>query len=518
MNALAADQAGRFAEEVFSRPELHQGAGDGRKARVRIGLYTGRSNPAEGGAADDSAVKEMRATGDTYFHITDHEAMQEEPPDILLTNYKMLDYLLLRPKDQRIWRFNDPGRLRFLVLDELHTYDGAQGADVACLVRRIKARLDVAEGGLCCIGTSATIAGGQEEETMDPLERLSEFASILFQEPFKPGMIVNEEGNRLDVAEMVVPAKDRDSLDVLPSVTHCLPRDDETAEVFAQRIAALWGAPAFPLAAADRWRSAEVHKPSEEKFWGLALGEWLRKQEFFKALLDLTRTPVLTWDQLVSGVADRFYTLREVKDPVSRGQVVEAYFALVAQALDLRSKRALPMVPTHVQVWVRELRRLGRYVENLPKFGWIDEKRPGSPILPVAHCSECGESVWVALTDPDADSQIRAKGVNGFRLIDDATKIYQGWGFERSSQSPNIVVISPWQADDDGPTDANQFQLPSSQWFLSPESLVVREGPGDCPLSGSRTFQVKLNRDTHQQENGRVVAGCDARIAKHAAA
>jgi DEAD/DEAH box helicase domain-containing protein len=201
MNALAADQARRFTEEIFSRPELHRGVGNGRKARVRIGLYIGRRGSGEGDGPDPGAVKEMRveakADGDDFFHITDRDAMQEDPPDILLTNYKMLDYLLLRPKDQRIWRFNDPGRLRFLVLDELHTYDGAQGADVACLVRRIKARLDVREGGLCCVGTSATIASGREEEDMDPLQRLADFASVLFQERFRPAMIVMRRATSL---------------------------------------------------------------------------------------------------------------------------------------------------------------------------------------------------------------------------------------------------------------------------------------------------------------------------------
>jgi len=50
----------------------------------------------------------------------------DNPPDILLTNYKMLDFLLMRPQDQPLWRLNDRGVLRYLVLDELHTYDGAQ--------------------------------------------------------------------------------------------------------------------------------------------------------------------------------------------------------------------------------------------------------------------------------------------------------------------------------------------------------------------------------------------------------
>jgi DEAD/DEAH box helicase domain-containing protein len=513
MNALAADQAGRFAAEVFARPELHYGTGNGRKARVRIGLYAGRSGPDENGAPSAGTVKEMRVDGEARFHITDHEAMQENPPDILLTNYKMLDYLLLRPKDQRIWRFNDTGRLQFLVLDELHTYDGAQGADVACLVRRIKSRLDVPEGGLCCIGTSATIAGGRDEEDLDPLQRLAHFASILFQELFTPSMIVNEDGNRLDIAAMVVP--DREVPEVMPSARDCMPRDDETAAAFAHRVAPLWGAPAFPLAECNPWLQRNIDAPTPDKYWGLAVGDWLRHQELFKALLDLTASPALSWDQLIDGLADRFFSLREVGDREARSRVVAAFFALVAQARDLRSKRALPKVPTHVQVWVRELRRLGRYVQETPKFGWIDEKRAGSTILPVAHCSECGEAVWVSLCDPDADNQIRATGVNGFRLIDDAARIYQGWGFE-GAQSPNLVVVSTWCMDDEGPPTPDQLSLPSSHWYFAPDSLVVREGPGNCPLTDTKTFRVKINRDSTRQHNGRLVGQvrcphCDTR-------
>jgi hypothetical protein len=158
--------------------------------------------------------------------------------------------------------------LRFLVLDELHTYDGAQGADVACLVRRIKARLDVPEGGLCCVGTSATVAGGREEEEMDPLQRLAEFAGILFQESFTPAMIINEDNNRLDIAAMVVP--EPEAPEAFPSASDCMPRDDETAAAFAQRVAPLWGAPEFPLMAGNPWLDCKIQRPAPEKYWGLA--------------------------------------------------------------------------------------------------------------------------------------------------------------------------------------------------------------------------------------------------------
>jgi superfamily II DNA/RNA helicase len=82
-------------------------------------------------------------------------------PDILLTNYVMLEYLLTRPRERRELIGAARG-LRFLVLDELHTYRGRQGADVAMLVRRL--RDACASPDLQCVGTSATMATGETLE------------------------------------------------------------------------------------------------------------------------------------------------------------------------------------------------------------------------------------------------------------------------------------------------------------------------------------------------------------------
>ena len=68
--------------------------------------------------------------------ITDRAIIRDEAPDILLTNYKMLDQLLLRYEDRRLWQ-QSALSLQYLVLDEFHTYDGAQGTDVAMLLRRL---------------------------------------------------------------------------------------------------------------------------------------------------------------------------------------------------------------------------------------------------------------------------------------------------------------------------------------------------------------------------------------------
>ena len=505
MNALAADQAGRFAEEIFQTPALCWGTGPTRKARIRVGLYTGRFDPANPNRVSEGAVSEMKieldgAAEKAYRPMTDQQAMQDDPPDILLTNYKMLDFLLMRPKDKTIWRFNQKGTLRYLVLDELHTYDGAQGADVACLIRRLKERLEVARGELCCIGTSATIAAGDDETTQDPLARLADFAGRLFEEPLQPECVIGED--RLTVEEIVrAPLAD---FTPLPDPADCRAREGETAAEFARRIAPRFGAPAFPP---DDGTLLVPGRPppgddAPDVRWALALGQWLKSQPLFAAVLEATRDGVLAWPDLVERVAVAEPALRAVADADARSEMLSAFFALVAQARELRSDKAYPLTPTQVQMWIRELRRLGRGVSPDPVFGWLDEKRPDQRILPVAHCTECGESVWVALVDPDSENPIQARGVQGFQLIADAARIYQGWGFERP-MSRWMVALSPWHLDEQ--TEPAQGSLEIAHWYLAPDSLVVRAGPGPCPLTGSATFRVKMSRDTRANAAGQPV-------------
>ena len=174
MNALAGDQARRLAKVIWNEPRL--------KGRVTAGLYVG-------GEGDDDKVM-----GADHV-ITDREVLRKHPPDILLTNYKMLDFLMLRPEDGKLWKDTGPESVRYIVLDELHTYDGAQGSDVACLLRRLRAKLNLKPGSYCCVGTSATLAGDEATATGE----LIEFASKLFGVRFPRDSVITED--RLDMGE-----------------------------------------------------------------------------------------------------------------------------------------------------------------------------------------------------------------------------------------------------------------------------------------------------------------------------
>jgi ATP-dependent helicase YprA (DUF1998 family)/very-short-patch-repair endonuclease len=115
----------------------------------------------------------------------------ENPPDILLTNYVMLELILTRVKDKNL--INAAKNLKFLVLDELHTYRGRQGADVAMLIRRLRNYC----GGqnLQCVGTSATLAGTgtyNQQRT-----EVSAVASLLFGSRVDPEQVIMETLKRV---------------------------------------------------------------------------------------------------------------------------------------------------------------------------------------------------------------------------------------------------------------------------------------------------------------------------------
>ena len=133
----------------------------------------------------------------TFERYTGQESAEDRariianPPDILLTNYVMLELVLTRPRDRGL--IEAARGLWFLVLDELHTYRGRQGADVALLVRRL--RDTCAATDVQCIGTSATMT--TEGDASDQRQAVADVASTLFGVPVQPGHVIGETLERI---------------------------------------------------------------------------------------------------------------------------------------------------------------------------------------------------------------------------------------------------------------------------------------------------------------------------------
>lgn len=114
------------------------------------------------------------------------QRMRENPPHVLLTNYMMLELLLTRTPERTI-RDSIYAHLQYFVFDELHTYRGRQGGDVAMLIRRIQAQCS---RKLVCVGTSATMASGSDPAKQR--QQIAEVASVLFGRPFLASQVVSE--------------------------------------------------------------------------------------------------------------------------------------------------------------------------------------------------------------------------------------------------------------------------------------------------------------------------------------
>lgn len=118
------------------------------------------------------------------------------PPDILLTNFMMLEYLLTRFDDNDRQVVSHCEGLEFLVLDELHTYRGRQGADVALLVRRLRERLRAEK--LVCIGTSATMSSDGDGDAV------ADVASKLFGTRIETSDVIGETLERVTSEEKII--------------------------------------------------------------------------------------------------------------------------------------------------------------------------------------------------------------------------------------------------------------------------------------------------------------------------
>jgi len=129
-----------------------------------------------------------RYTGETPEE--EREKIRRNPPHILLTNYVMAELLLNRPEDRELIRPRPEIPVLFLVFDELHTYRGRQGADVALLVRRLKARMQRAQ--VVHIGTSATLLAHPGATPEERRQVIADFASRFFGHPIGPEEVVEE--------------------------------------------------------------------------------------------------------------------------------------------------------------------------------------------------------------------------------------------------------------------------------------------------------------------------------------
>ena len=205
MNALANDQLYYRIAPLFGRYLKDHG--------ITFGRYTGQVKAKTKRNEEENRLfnnpKLMRALGDpdqipSNWRLT-REEMLNDPPKVLITNYAMLEHLLLLPRNARLFSAN---ALHTIVLDEIHTYSGAQATEVAFLLRKLKTRLGI-EAPLKVFGTSASLAEGKDDAEKLKIEQaLKDFAHSLFAEEVQEVV----RGKRIVHERLQQPIKDEFSL------------------------------------------------------------------------------------------------------------------------------------------------------------------------------------------------------------------------------------------------------------------------------------------------------------------
>jgi len=380
MNALANDQAQRLARIITGHPAL---------GSITAALYTGQDGPPRASVTDDGL-------------ITDRAIIRDSAPDILLTNYKMLDQLLLRADDQRLWRASATS-LQYLVLDEFHTYDGAQGTDVAMLLRRLGLTLksywsdndptltdaDRSRplGRVTPVATSATLG-----DKGDPKAMLG-FAETVFGVPFDDDAVITETRLTLaewvdDAAEHVAAAKIRvaapSAIDVSAAnaAIRALGPDPVGVDLTAAVLSHLYsGSLPADLAISDTFDLIRAHP---------LVGALAEHAADAVALADLPR--------MVLG-ADAIVALAATGADAAWQRFLSSVVAAVGH---VRAVIGRTMLAVEAHLWVRELTRIDRAADSSADFRWGDDGPPiggpdsieQRPSFPAIFCRECGRSGW----------------------------------------------------------------------------------------------------------------------------
>lgn len=171
MNALVNDQIRRI-REIISTAQI--------KTNITFGRFTGETEEKFEDA--QKVYNETEALELLPNELISREQMRRTPPNILITNYAMLEYMLLRPGDNIIFSDKNAKKWKFIVFDEAHSYTGATGIEVATLMKRVKAMLR--RNDINYILTSATLG----DENSD--KEIINFAESLCDSSFSADNIV----------------------------------------------------------------------------------------------------------------------------------------------------------------------------------------------------------------------------------------------------------------------------------------------------------------------------------------
>jgi len=469
-------------DDIYSKPR--QGGQDGVRAIVLYpmnALVNDQVERLHGWLAGQSKCRLLHFTGETPeddvaadkigyprhddgSRIRTRSAGRQNPPDVLVTNYSMLEYMLIRPQDAPFFGKD----LRVIVLDEMHLYSGTLAAEIALLLRRVLLRCGLSPEDVLCLGASATLGGD-----------LKEFSAALFSRSPADVQILEGHHYRRGLNMPAPPARTPEPIDV-PNIFPDRPFLDGDGLVTDPELARGVAKQCATLAGPDASASAQMHpEPARSLAEMLSRAPIMRRME--NELWTATeRRDIVSLDRLSQEVWGRV-------DPDSR-RATEKLLRLGARAR--WSKDELPLFPHKLHFLVRSpvvpmacvnpdcSRDEGYHLPGAgPVLSGSRELCPhcASQTLPLHRCKACGEWFFAAVHDTKD---------NRYRPMRD--------GRDDDSNDPGGVRLRPATQGD-------------SKWFHyqlvdgrreSRSPYVKMAQHDDCPVCGENDFGPVQLSDT----------------------
>ena len=374
MNALANDQLKRLRVLLEHYPD------------ITFGRYTGETKTGQR-EAEEHFQRNHPTEPRLPNELLSREEMRSTPPHMLLTNYAMLEYLLLRPEDCDFFDGPHANEWRFLVLDEAHTYNGAVGIEMAMLLRRLKDRVMCNRAShLRCIATSATLGRGRQD-----FSAVARFASQLFGEPFEWEDTTPErqdvvEATRIPLEDFGQPwGKPNPMLYIEWGKILTANQDSASSIKRMEESGKRWGIPLAVLETAIQ-ESLQVTGGEEMQTF---LYQVLKGDEYLHTLRERLTEP---------------YPLSSISTEILDHNTQESTVALVELAVQAKAgKDDLPLLPARYHLFVRALE--GGYVSLMPqprlfldRQETIEEAGETWRAFEAASCRRCGSLYLVGKT------------------------------------------------------------------------------------------------------------------------
>lgn len=430
MNALANDQMKRM-RRILQNYES-----------ITFGRYINiDETPDDPNAADAQFKKVYPDEPRLKNELKSRQEMHDKPPHILLTNYAMLEYLLLRPVATHLFDGETGGHWRFIVIDEAHVYDGANATEMGMLLRRLQDRVAGEQHGrIQAIATSATIGRGLQDS-----KAIAEFASRLFNKGFAweeidPARqdVINAEMQPIDT---LGETWGKGTPELYASMKQAL-SGDKDPEVLLADLAAVVKGTAVPSHIVEQANREAGRNPD------LAINRWLYfilcGDENLRVLLAKLKTAPALLTQVSAEVFDQAF------DPN------QALVDLVDLAVMARARaEEMPLLPARYHVFARALE--GAFIclnrkahqDGAPRLFLHRQKycpHCHSRVFELANCTRCGTEYLVGQENPgsqlDEENDRFVVMPNNFYLIQDSA-------ITESAKNTSYYVFAETQSQED---------------------------------------------------------------------